>query len=382
MPKLARACAVVVAVATSLAGGIAAAQIQSGNARKTAAPSIALGVPAAAANANSNATTKTHLSQRSSSSTATRSGSPVTFTSGQPALQYQAADLPSTKDPVRREAVKEGAKDVGITTRGTGATTSTSTEFAPAPGVLRANMPPVTFAEAERVLSSRTLPANVNQGTTAARRSDIGKLSTRSAKISGDASPLGPASIAELARSLRNHPDLIYQYVRNNVEYYPTFGIQKGALGAVLDNQATAHDQATLMVELLRASSIEADYVRGIVKLSAAQLAEWWGVNTANVCGVLSLLGHRHPQRLRLHLRQPQLHPEDQGRGQQHFPHCQWLGSRGPRPRRELPPRPERPQGRRRRRHLRAPARFDPGRHRRAVDRPEHPFGHETLHYP
>ncbi|WP_345537551.1 RHS repeat-associated core domain-containing protein, partial [Variovorax defluvii] len=74
-------------------------------------------------------------------------------------------------------------------------------------------------------------------------------------------------------------------------EYYPTFGIQKGALGAVLDNQATAHDQATLMVELLRASSIEANYVRGIVKLSAAQLAEWWGVNTANVCGVLSLLG-------------------------------------------------------------------------------------------
>ncbi|WP_345539432.1 transglutaminase domain-containing protein, partial [Variovorax defluvii] len=73
---------------------------------------------------------------------------------------------------------------------------------------------------------------------------------------------------------LRNHPDLIYQYVRNNVEYYPTFGIQKGALGAVLDNQATAHDQATLMVELLRASSIEANYVRGIVKLSAAQLAE------------------------------------------------------------------------------------------------------------
>ncbi|WP_345539431.1 hypothetical protein, partial [Variovorax defluvii] len=178
MPKLARACAVVVAVATSLAGGIAAAQIQSGNARKTAAPSIALGVPAAAANANSNATTKTHLSQRSSSSTATRSGSPVTFTSGQPALQYQPADLPSTKDPVRREAVKEGAKDVGITTRGTSTTGSAAAstgEFAPAPGVLRANMAPVTFAEAERVLSSRTLPANVNQGTTAARRSDIGK---------------------------------------------------------------------------------------------------------------------------------------------------------------------------------------------------------------
>ncbi|WP_332307381.1 transglutaminase domain-containing protein, partial [Variovorax sp. WDL1] len=61
--------------------------------------------------------------------------------------------------------------------------------------------------------------------------------------------------------------------------------------GAVLDNQATAHDQATLMVELLRASGLEANYVRGIARLSAAQLAEWWGVSTANACGVLSLLG-------------------------------------------------------------------------------------------
>ena len=60
MSKLARACAVVVAVATSLAAGIAAAQIQSGVARKAAPPSVALGVPAAHA--------KPNVSLRSSSS--------------------------------------------------------------------------------------------------------------------------------------------------------------------------------------------------------------------------------------------------------------------------------------------------------------------------
>jgi hypothetical protein len=49
MSKLARACAVAVAVATSLAGGIAAAQIQGGAARKAAPPSVALGVPVAKA---------------------------------------------------------------------------------------------------------------------------------------------------------------------------------------------------------------------------------------------------------------------------------------------------------------------------------------------
>ncbi len=282
MTKLARACAVAVAVATSLAGGNAAAQIQGGVARKAAPPAVALGVPVAKSTST--------ISQRSSVGASARSGSSLSFTSGQPALRYQAADLPTAKDPVRREAVKDGAKEAHVSARGASATPTTTGEFAPAPGVLRANMPPVTFADAERVLKTRVLPANVNQGVTAAPKT--AKTSTLARmKIAGDAAASGPASIAELARSLRNHPDLIYQYVRNNVEYYPTFGAQKGALGAVLDNQATAHDQAALMVELLRASGLEANYVRGIAKLSAAQLSEWWGVNTANACGVLSLLG-------------------------------------------------------------------------------------------
>ena len=290
MSKLARACAVVVAVATSLAGGIAAAQIQSGVARKAAPPSVALGVPAANAKAN--------VSQRSSSSATAGSGSSLNFASGQPALRYLPDDLPTAKDPVRREAVKDGAKESGASARGATAPGAAGTgEFAPAPGVLRANMPPVTFAEAQRVLKARVLPANVNQGVPAVPKTSKTPASTSTStlasamKISGDASASGPASIAELARSLRHHPDLIYQYVRNNIEYYPTYGAQKGALGAVLDNQATAHDQAALMVELLRASGLEANYVRGIAKLSAAQLNEWWGVSTANACGVLSLLG-------------------------------------------------------------------------------------------
>ncbi|HJS03090.1 MAG TPA: transglutaminase domain-containing protein, partial [Variovorax sp.] len=295
MSKLARACAVVVAVATSLAGGIAAAQIQSGVARKAAPPSVALGVPVANAKAKANA------SQRSSSNATAGSGSSLSFTSGQFALRYLPDDLPNAKDPVRREAVKDGAKDAGAAARGAAAAGAAGTsEFAPAPGVLRANMPPVSFADAQRILKARVLPANLNQGVTAAPKTSKTSASTSTStststsmvmKISGDANALGPASIAELARSLRHHSDLIYQYVRNNIEYYPVFGSQKGALGAVLDNQATAHDQATLMVELLRASGVEANYVRGIAKLSAAQLAEWWGVSTANACGVLSLLG-------------------------------------------------------------------------------------------
>jgi hypothetical protein len=106
--------------------------------------------------------------------------------------RLQAASLP-----------KDGAKDAGASARGAGPAGNTS-EFAPAPGVLRANMPPVSFADAERILKARVLPANLNQGVPAAPKTSKTSASTSTStavmKISGDASALGPASIAELAR--------------------------------------------------------------------------------------------------------------------------------------------------------------------------------------
>jgi hypothetical protein len=107
MSKLARACAVAVAVAASFSFGIAAAQIQGGVPRKAAPPAVALGVPVA----------KSGISLRSSSSSTSASGSPLSFASGQPALRYQPADLPTAKDPVRREAVKDGAKETNVSAR-------------------------------------------------------------------------------------------------------------------------------------------------------------------------------------------------------------------------------------------------------------------------
>ncbi|MCM3513616.1 transglutaminase-like domain-containing protein, partial [Carnobacterium inhibens] len=94
----------------------------------------------------------------------------------------------------------------------------------------------------------------------------------------------GPASIAELARALNYNPDVIYQYVRNNVEVYPVYGTQKGSFGAVLDNQGTVYDQAMLMVDLLRASGYTASFTTGVIKYTAAQFNTLYGVDTSNVC--------------------------------------------------------------------------------------------------
>src|SRR5262245_12612297 len=52
-----------------------------------------------------------------------------------------------------------------------------------------------------------------------------------------------PPEIVELARALKNDPDLIYEYVRNTIKVNFSYGLQKGALGAIIDNSGTSFDQ-------------------------------------------------------------------------------------------------------------------------------------------
>lgn len=166
-------------------------------------------------------------------------------------------------------------------------------EFPQGPGFNRAVLSPVTPEESERAIHSRPLPRNLNKGVPA-RNEDLAPTvrhgGVATTRVSGDHAPQAPVSIAELARALKNDPDLIYQYVRNNIEYYPIWGVQKGAIGAIIDNQGTAFDQAILMVTLLRQAGYTASYVKGRISLTAPQVRDWLGVDTSNACAVAQLL--------------------------------------------------------------------------------------------
>src|SRR5260221_7651770 len=90
-----------------------------------------------------------------------------------------------------------------------------------------------------------------------------------------------PVEITALARALHNDADNIYEYVRNSIEIVPMYGLQKGALGALIDRSGTAFDQAKLMVELLRSSGYTASFVDGTISLSGAQAQSWLGTSDA-----------------------------------------------------------------------------------------------------
>ncbi|HYG27019.1 MAG TPA: hypothetical protein VD906_08940, partial [Caulobacteraceae bacterium] len=93
----------------------------------------------------------------------------------------------------------------------------------------------------------------------------------------------------ELARALSNDPDLIYDFVRNNVSTEWAYGARKGEVGAIIDKSGTAFDQARLMVELLRQSGYTAAYKVGTITLTGAQFLSWSGIESAAAaCQLLS----------------------------------------------------------------------------------------------
>ncbi|MBX9879718.1 MAG: transglutaminase family protein, partial [Candidatus Obscuribacterales bacterium] len=102
-------------------------------------------------------------------------------------------------------------------------------------------------------------------------------------------SPEGTPSLAELARALSNDPnslpvDLIYQFVHDNIDFIPNYGLHKGGLGALIDGCGNAFDQSDLMVQLLEAAGITTgvNYVMGTIKLSPSQWSNLLGVSQSS----------------------------------------------------------------------------------------------------
>jgi RHS repeat-associated protein len=104
-----------------------------------------------------------------------------------------------------------------------------------------------------------------------------------------------PPEIVELARALKNDPDLIYQYVHDNIEFSPLWGLLKGPVGTLLDGRGNSFDQAALMVALLNQASLantgtsNVNFEFGQLNLTSAQLQSWLGVdsNPNSISGIL-----------------------------------------------------------------------------------------------
>ena len=74
-------------------------------------------------------------------------------------------------------------------------------------------------------------------------------------------------AIKAKAQALGNNPVKIYNWVRNNIEYVPTYGSIQGADMCLQTKQCNDFDTASLLIALLRVSGIHAHYVYGTIEV-------------------------------------------------------------------------------------------------------------------
>jgi hypothetical protein len=82
-------------------------------------------------------------------------------------------------------------------------------------------------------------------------------------------------AISELAASLGNQPLPIYEWVRNNIEFVPTFGSVQGSQMTLDARRGNAFDIASLLIAMLRSANVPARFVVGTVEVPAADVMSW-----------------------------------------------------------------------------------------------------------
>ena len=87
---------------------------------------------------------------------------------------------------------------------------------------------------------------------------------------------LTPAIKAQAA-ALNYNPVQIYNWVRNNVQWQPTWGAVQDADLTLSAQRGNAFDISSLLIALLRASNIPARYVHGTINVPEAKFRNWVG---------------------------------------------------------------------------------------------------------
>jgi hypothetical protein len=84
-------------------------------------------------------------------------------------------------------------------------------------------------------------------------------------------------AVRDLAAQLGNDPVRMYLWVRNNVQWLPTYGSAQGSDLTLLTKRGNDVDTASLLIALYRAAGIQARYVYGTIEVPGNQMMNWVG---------------------------------------------------------------------------------------------------------
>ncbi|MGH9903797.1 MAG: transglutaminase-like domain-containing protein, partial [Pyrinomonadaceae bacterium] len=83
--------------------------------------------------------------------------------------------------------------------------------------------------------------------------------------------------IQALANSLGRNPLKIFNWVRNNIEFAPTWGSIQGAQLCLETRACNAFDTSSLLIALLRFSGVPARYQIGTIEVTVDKFMNWAG---------------------------------------------------------------------------------------------------------
>ncbi|MFZ6723599.1 transglutaminase-like domain-containing protein [Undibacterium sp. Ji49W] len=98
------------------------------------------------------------------------------------------------------------------------------------------------------------------------------------------------SAIKAQAAALNNNPVQIYNWVRNNISFIPSYGSIQGSDLTLQNKRGNAFDTASLLIALYRSAGIPATYVYGTIDVSADRVMNWVGGAT-KIEAAQSLLG-------------------------------------------------------------------------------------------
>ncbi len=84
-------------------------------------------------------------------------------------------------------------------------------------------------------------------------------------------------AITDLAASLGNNPVKIYNWVRNNIQFVPSYGSIQGSDMTLQTKRGNSFDTASLLIALLRSAGVPARYVYGTIEVPADKAMNWVG---------------------------------------------------------------------------------------------------------
>ncbi len=86
--------------------------------------------------------------------------------------------------------------------------------------------------------------------------------------------------IEAMARALKYNLVDIFEYVRNEIDFVPTYGLYNGATGCLLAGRGNDWDQSALLIALLRASGYTAEFGTAYVYYPVEDVQAWLNVES------------------------------------------------------------------------------------------------------